>query len=235
MNARRVGDFLPAAVFAALGAALLGLAIPRTIAAWISLGAEPTMTRLETNRPTNVQQLGTCVAAYDGALRWKSSSVRFANLGTCEFSLALAAPTDTPQRAEWLARAEEHTKTALLLNPAESFAWARLAFIRASRGASARDVVAPLIVSLDTGPNIRALWRSRTRLMLRYAPFMTVDELLTVRHQLKTIWIYGPSERPHLLEMAHTLDRMPQLLWALRDEPEAMTELETMERNTRFP
>lgn len=235
MSVRRVRDLVPTAILATLGIALLGLAIPRTVAAWISLGAEPTMARLEANRPTTVQQLGQCVAAYDSALRWVSSPVRFANLGTCEFSLALATPTDTSQRADWLARAEEHTSKALILNPAETFAWTRLAFIRANRAAAARDVVAPLIMSLDTGPNVRALWRSRTRLILRYAPFMTVDDLLTVRHQLKTIWLYGPSERPYLLEMAHTLDRMPQLLWALRDEPEAMAELETMERNTRFP
>lgn len=225
---------VPFSLISLLGFALIGLAIPRTVAAWKAAEGRPALDRLEVNETPTAAQLATCIGAYTYALRWEQTSNRLFDLGSCEFATALAKPSDQ-ERGEWLKRAEESTVRGLLLNPAESFAWSRLAFIRQNRHVAARDVVTPLMMSLDTGPNMRDLWRGRSRLVLRYAPYMTPEELLTARFQLRTIWDYAPSERPQLLEAAHNLDRLSIVLWALRDDPEAMAELETMERNTRFP
>jgi hypothetical protein len=89
-------------------------------------------------------------------------------------------------------------------------------------------------MSLDTGPNLRALWHDRSRLLLLYAPQMQVDELFTVRHQLRTIWASAPKERPALVETAHTLNRVSTLAWSLGDDKAAMTELEKIERDKGF-
>ncbi len=218
-----------------LGLVLIVLAVPRTVAAWKGEQGRPALDKMEANKTPTAAELTTCVEAYTGSLRWVQASFRLFNLGTCEFAIALAKPLNDPGRSDWLMRAEQSTVRGLILDPANAFGWARLAFIRADRLAPGREVVAPLIMSLDTGPNARPLWRGRTRLMLLYTPSMTHDERLTVRYQLNTIWTYGPSERPNILEAAHTLNRLPLLMWALRDDPEAIAELETMERNTRFP
>lgn len=225
---------VPISLILLLGLALIVLAVPRTVAAWKGVQGLPALDKMKANETPTAAQLTTCVEAYTGSLRWVQASFRLFNLGTCEFEIALAKPLDDPERGEWLKRAEQSTFRGLVANPAETVGWSRLAFIRHNRHAAGRDVVAPLIMSLDTGPTMRPLWRGRTWLMLLYAPQMTVEELLTVRFQLKTIWTYGPSERPHLLEAAHNLDRLYMVLWALRDDPEAMAEFETMERNSRF-
>jgi hypothetical protein len=218
-----------------LGVSLLVLAVPRTVAAWTSLGVRPAMAKLEAGEPPTVEELTECVEAGEEALRWTRSSVRLGNLGSCEFALARAASTDASERAAWLARAEEHTQQSLIENPADGFAWTRLALMRRQRGAGAREICAALIMSLDMTPNARILWPLRSELLLFYAPFMTSDELVTMRHQFRTMWTYSPRHRPGLLEAAHRLNRREILTWALSDDREAMAEIEMMERQSRFP
>jgi hypothetical protein len=226
---------VPISLLLLLGFALVGLAVPRTVAAWKGTEGQPARDRLDVGQTPTAEQLTACIEANTRALRWELAANRLFNLGSCEYAVALAKPRQDRERGEWLQRAEQSTVRGLVLEPANPFAWSRLAFMRADRLAPGREVVAPLIMSLDTGPNMRQLWRGRTRLMMLYAPSMTPDELYTVRHQLNTIWTYGPSERPSVLEAAHALNRLPLLRWALGDDPEAMAELETMERNSRYP
>jgi hypothetical protein len=218
-----------------LGVSLLVLAVPRTVAAWTSLGARPAMAKLEAGDTPTAEELSECVEASEQAIRWTPSSVRLGNLGSCEFALARTASTASSERAAWLARAEEHTQQSLVEDPADGFAWTRLALIRRERGASAREISAALIMSVDTTPNARFLWPLRSELLLFYAPFMNRDELFTVRQQFRTMWTYSPKHRPGLVEAAHRLNRRDVLTWALSDDPEAMAEFEMMERQSRFP
>ena len=218
-----------------LGVTLLVLAIPRTVAAWAARGAEPSIAKLNRGVRPSRQDLTQCLEASQKALHWVGSARRWANLSRCELELARQAPRNSSVQFLWLARAEDHTKKSLLANPADGYAWLRLAVIHIDRGEEAPALLSPLMASVDTAPNRRLLWWDRAWMLLSYAPQMTPDELLILRHQLRTIWIYAPPYRPHLLESAHTLDRLNVLTWPLADEPEAMAELETMERNTRFP
>jgi hypothetical protein len=222
------------ALLCLLGAALVILAIPQTVAAWTTRRVERTIGKLNRDVRPSRDELLECVRAGQKAIDWVASAPRWGDLGRCEFALAGAARSRSAALT-WLARAEKHTRLGLLADGADAYAWVRLAAMRAARGAEAAAIVSPLMASLDVAPNTRPLWPFRTRLLLFYAPQMTPEELPVLRHQLRTIWTYGPSYRPHLLELAHTLYRLDVLTRALRDDPEAMAEFETMERNTRFP
>jgi hypothetical protein len=202
-----------------LGVTLLVLAIPRTVAAWAARDMEPSIAKLNRAVRPSRDELIECVKAGQEAVHWVGSARRWANLSRCELELARQAPRNSSVQFLWLARAEDHTKKSLLANPADGYAWLRLAVIRMARGAEAGAIVSPLMTSLDTAPNRRLLWWDRAWMLLSYAPQMTPDELLILRHQLRTIWIHAPSYRPHLLESAHTLDRLNVLTWALADEP----------------
>lgn len=223
------------ALLGLLGVSLLVLAIPRTVAAWAALDVEPPIAKLNRAVAPSRDELVECVKASQKALRWVGSARRWANLSRCELQLARQSPKGSPAQLLWLTRAEDHTREGLLANPADGYGWLRLAAIRVQRGAEAAAIVSPLMTSLDTAPNRRLLWWDRAWLLLSYAPQMTPEELLILRHQLRTIWTYAPAYRPYLLEFAHALDRLNVLTWALGDDPEAMDELNTMERNTRFP
>ena len=223
------------ALLCLLGVALLVLAIPRTVAAWAARDTEPAIIKLNRFVRPSRDELIECVKAGQKALRWARSATWWSNVGRCELELARQVPRNSPAQVLWLARAEEDTRKSLLANPADGYAWLRLAVVRMERGAEVASIVSPLITSLDTAPNRRLVWSDRAWMLLFYAPSMTPDELLILRHQLQTIWTYSPRDRPWLLNAAHNLDRMNILTWVLRDDPEAMAEFETMERNTRFP
>lgn len=219
----------------AAGLVLLGMATPRTLAAWSSLGAEPAMEKLRSGVPPTTGELADCVAASEKAIAWTPSAVRFANLGSCEFALARQAPADSANRNHWLDLAATHTEQSLHRDPTDGFTWLRLASIREMRGAAARDIIGLLIKSIEMTPNARPLWRSRSEMLLLYARLMTPDDAGTVRRHLHTIWTFSPPHRPILLEIAHRTNRMDFLLAALADDPEAIDELGMMERQTRFP
>jgi hypothetical protein len=217
------------------GVALLMLAVPRTVAAWASLGQQAAIIKIDRGETPTVEELNACVEAGERASRWIASATRSGDVGSCEYGLALGAPMGSAERAAWFARAEEHTQQSLIQNPADGFNWFRLALIRLQRGAGAREIVPLLITSLDTAPNARLLWPKRSEFLLFYAPQMNLDERLTARQQLRTIWTYSPAHRPRLLEAAYRLNRRDVLTWVLSDDPEAMAELRMMERQSRFP
>jgi hypothetical protein len=219
-----------------VGGALLVLAVPRTVAAWTALGARPAMAKLEYNRAASRQELIECVEAYEGAIQWTRSALRLTNLATCELALASMAVAGGPDRAMWLARAEEHLVQGLIDDPADGYAWTRLAIARSNRGAPGRDVTAALVMALDTTPNTRVLWASaRSELLMAYVPFFKLEELFTVRNQLWTIWTYSPERRPGLVEAAHRQKQLTLLKWSLARDNEATTQLETMERQFAAP
>lgn len=219
-----------------LGIALLVLAFPRTVAAWAALDAAPAMENISYNRPATPQELAACVEGYERSLQWVRSEARLANLASCELAIASAAPPGTPDRVKWLARAEQHLIEGLIDDPADGYAWTRLAVVRNLRGAPGREVAAALVMAIDTTPNTRLLWASaRSELLMIYMPFFKLEELYTVRHQLWTIWTYSPKSRPGLVDAAHRRMRMDLLRWALANDKEATAELDMMERQFSGP
>jgi hypothetical protein len=218
-----------------LGVALLVLSVPRTVAAWSSLEAQPAMGKLWHGEDPTPEELSACIEASQRALRWTESAERWGNLGSCEYARARQTSVDSPERANWLALAEKHTQESVIANPADGHGWYRLALIRQARGAAAREIVPPLIASLDVAPNARRMWRGRGEMLLFYAPMMKAEELTSTAQQLRTMWTYSPAHRPALLGQARRLGRRGVLIAALLSEPEALAELDMMERQSRFP
>src|SRR5690349_24419113 len=64
--------------------ALLVLAVPRTIAAWSSLEAQPVFDSLLRNRPVSDADLAAAIAAQERAVGWFASSRRLITLAPLE-------------------------------------------------------------------------------------------------------------------------------------------------------
>jgi hypothetical protein len=201
-----------------LGMALLGLAIPRTIAAWASLEALPTFEKLSVGKPPTEGDLIAAAAGLTRAVAAAPSGEKLVELGSVELLQALASGPDEAQRANLLARAERHLDEGLLANPIQAFGWLKLAEVRIARNAPGRDVAAALMHSIDVAPNLRIAWIPRTGLLLRYWRHLDADELPSFIAQLRTIWSATPAFRTQLIETAIAVDEMA-VVAAVVDEP----------------
>ena len=89
-----------------LGLVLIGLAVPRGIAAWIARDAQPALWKMGEEVPgtPTEDELQLCVDSLEQAIRWYSSGSWLANLGSCELEMARGKPAGSPDRKYWLAR-----------------------------------------------------------------------------------------------------------------------------------
>jgi hypothetical protein len=215
--------FLPTLALAA-SIALIGLAVPRTIAAWEAMTATATLEMLRMGSPVQAKDLAAGGAALRNALKWQSTAGRFTDLALLEMLEASDLPGASAAREQKLAEAEWHVTTGLAANPANPYAWFWLAIVKEMRDAPPRDVAAALVQSLDVGPNARNLWIPRAGMLLSYWRNLNVDELLAMRAHLHSIWIANNALRLPLLEAAVRAGQVPMLGWALGNDPEAELE-----------
>ena len=223
--------YLAVLVSGLLGAGLLVLAIPRTVAAWASLAAEPAIEKIQLGKTVSEAELEVGTAGLQRALAWTSSARRLTDLALLELVRAEGLGYLDHRRAKLLAEAEEHVTAGLMSNPANGFAWLRLAVIRELRGAHGREVASALAQSVDMAPNMRRLWIPRCGLILRYWGAFTEDELLSMRRQIRTIWSV-PGERTALLAVAMSSGHDVMIGWALADDPEAFLEFMRIRRSS---
>jgi hypothetical protein len=216
-----------------LGVALLALAIPRAIAA-VTFARQSTLNTMIHGGHPSAAELADAVAVTESALRWASPAQYLASLSLFEYELVLVSPSSDPDRATWIGRAEQHAIAAVRANPADGDTWVRLAFIRQARGASQRDILDPLITSLDVAPNRRQLWKPRMAMLMYYWAALKPNELPIVRHQIRTMW-NAPANRFFLYDTALTYYLMPRLKEILGGDPEAMEEIATFDRNMAYP
>ena len=212
-----------------LGVGLLWLGIPRTIAAWYSLGAEPALDKLQDGVAPLDEELATGAAALFDAIGWTLSARRLTDLALLELAQAERLSNPDPLRAEVLAVAEEHLTTGLWANPANGYAWFRLAIIRDQRGADGREIAIALAYSIDMAPNVRRLRIPRIELGLRYWEAMTEEELFSMRSQIRAVWTGGTErERRALLAAAKRSRQETMIGWALAEDPDAVSEYERL-------
>ncbi|MBN9089843.1 MAG: hypothetical protein J0J01_23265 [Reyranella sp.] len=223
-----------AALAFGLGVSLLALAVPRSITATTIASGPAGLSALLSGQRIALGELQESRDTLQKALRWDRPARYVANLSVVELELALAYPDDSPQHATWLTQAEERTIEALKANPADGRSWLRLAIIRSFRQAPSRDIVAPLMTSLDMSPNDHSLWRQRIGLLMYYWGDFSPDEVDIMRHQVRTMWD-DPRFRIVLLDAAMRYRVIGRLVGALTPDWEAIKELEAMQRAVAGP
>jgi hypothetical protein len=219
---------LPVVLIGTVGLALVALGIPRTIAAWYSAEAEPALQELRERVTLPAGELATAIVALQHSLLWSRSAHRLSDLSLLELAQARELlPTD-PQRNALLIQSERHLTESLITNPADGFAWLRLAVVREFLGAPRRDIAAPLIKSLDMAPNARALWLPRATMLFAYWLDLTSDELLAVKNHLQMVWLTDEKIRLPLLKAADRIGTRAFIGWALIGNDQALQEFDAM-------
>lgn len=211
-----------------VGAALVALGIPRTVGAWIGLPATPVIRQLLQGANPSPAELQEAIDVQRRSTAWDPAPRRLTDLAYLELSLAQRSLGEA--RARLLADAEAHVSEGLLRNPAEPFAWIRLALLRHMRGAEPRDIVVALMQSVDMGPNTNPIWLLRAQLLLTYSEALNEDERHRLGSQLRTIWTATPRShqelRKPLLTLAWLLGKLEVLEAALSDDPETRAQFE---------
>ncbi len=80
-------------------------------------------------------------------------------------------------------------KEALVRNPANSFAWARLAYARMVYNGPSRLVTMPLLQSIHSGPYEPSLLPSRIAMMLNTKPYWPEEMAAIFQQQVDRAWI----------------------------------------------
>ena len=209
---------------AALGAVLLALAVPRTLAAWDAVRAQPVMEILDR---ALADPLREAIADLRRSVARVPSAATLRDLGTLEFTLAQTMVRTDPERAVALAESERHLKESLAANPVDGIGWYRLAQVRQAVGGEARPVVAALLESVDMAPNFRPVLTPRTLGLIAYRPILTAEEQRVADGQLRTFWrVADPAGRKIVGDYLKTLPAARAAVEAaVRDDPQAAANL----------
>ena len=79
---------------------MLGLAIPRTVAAWAAVEAQPALLKMATGKKPSDVELAVAVAGLQRAVAWIPSGRRLTDLGLLEVEQAGRPPLGDPRRTE---------------------------------------------------------------------------------------------------------------------------------------
>ena len=165
-------ELMRLAIGLSLGLALIWLAVPRTVGAFLNLPGDPVLEAMQTGRPVSNEELHRFVLSRERSLKWVDDGRAWSDLGLAHLRLAELSGYDTFSGVGYLAASTEALKTGLSKSPANPYAWARLAYLGLRQEGEGIDAKEALIMSLFTGPFERSLVDSR------------IEYALVIWHQL---------------------------------------------------
>jgi hypothetical protein len=150
-------------IFAALSAFLLATAVPSLLAALIRLPSDATVESLSAGQAASQAELEALVVASAAARRFVPNPRYSTDIAAAHLRQAMVASAGSSDRNRLVTDAMTALRSGLAEQPANSFAWARLAQAMALVD---RDPAAPLPawrLSIDTAPAEPRLagWRAR--------------------------------------------------------------------------
>jgi hypothetical protein len=208
----------------ALGALILALAVPRTLAAfWLWLRA-PVMDLVIYQEPVSKTDLYGLIASRELALGWIDGSEANGDLAAALTVLASFERPEGEKERELLRRATAATEAGLARAPADPRGWTRLAYLRTLRAAAPDPRAAQaLALSLATGRYDEADFLAlRLHLMLLQGPLLPASARAEIGDQSRLLWQEAPGQ---LVELALEPGFPDIILAALADAPAVRSQL----------
>lgn len=205
-------------MLALLGAGLLALAVPRAVAALVSLPGGPVLARVQAMEPVGPEALDILVGAEDAALAWVDSGRRRTDRA---LALLLRARQEEAADNEFLVDSLAGLRSGLAHAPANSFAWTRLAYAETMLNGPSPSAAAALRMALITAPHEPRLLMVRLELCLRsWDHFGPADRAL-VGDQIRAAWRRAPDR---VMDLVHRTRRAAPVLEALRGSRDDIVE-----------
>jgi hypothetical protein len=206
----------------AIAAFLIVLALPRLVSSVIMLPVEPIMDALQAGRPVSDEDLQRFASRSAAARRFSSAGRLATDLAAAKLAQAERLPTRAQsERRELVEDAAALLEEGLAATPANSFAWARLAYARTVLEGPGAGAVDAWRMSVLTAPAETRLtvWRTRLGVAL-LAQFREGDRDLLDR-QIRFAWRSDP-ERLAAFAKSGGPETIQLIRIALLDEPGAL-------------
>jgi len=201
-----------------LGIALLWLATPRTMAAFMNLPGDPVLQAMQTDQPVTSDDLRGFIISRENALAWIDAGRTWTDLSLGYLRLAGQTEDDGTGATNYLELSAKALKTGLSKAPANPYAWARMSYLDLRLEGAGVDARNSLIFSLFTGPYERPLAESRVEYALAVWHELTVSQQALVQEQVVFL---DRFDRWSLLGLIRqNLDAQVIALTALANEPE---------------
>lgn len=172
---------------------LVALGIPALLAAVLLLPGDPASESLRAKRPVSAEALRTAIASREDALVWRTDGRVLVDVGTLRVALAINVGERTDEGRQQLRRAEEDLIVGLASMPANTFAWAQLAVVRASLYGIGSEPVGAVLMSLESGRFSFEMTRARLGLALDLWNRLGPHGQAKVDDQLQLMWRYDPG------------------------------------------
>lgn len=189
-----VKNRLVAGVTSLVAIALLVLAVPRTISAFVTIPSGPVMIKLQLLQPVVSEELDTLIGSQRRALNWDSRGRTRTDLGLAHLLMADQRPRDDFRWRENMDEAIESLREGLALAPANPYAWTRLAYAETQLNGWSPASIAALRLAFITAPYEPRLALSRLRLSFLAWPHMAPEDRRLVFQQIRHTWNNSPRE-----------------------------------------
>ncbi len=214
-----------AAVVALLaGVALLGLAVPRVVAAGLVLPHETLVARLAAGESLVLPELAPAIRAHEAALDWHASARLYQRLGQLRLAAARATTLEAERRRLREAAARAH-EAAVARNPALGYAWFQLAVLRLELDGPGPAFARAFARSVAVAPAAPAPLFARVRLGLGAWPRLDPDSRRLLGAQVALAAEIDPQR---LLETVSGANRRALLRRLLAERPDLLARLDAL-------
>lgn len=159
---RRLGVAATCLLFAGLASFLLAAGVPRLLAAVVLLPGDPPLADIEDGKASDEASLKVIIDSRLDALRFAADPRIYTDIALAKILLADQSPSGNPEREVLMGQAIDQLRLGLAGAPANSFAWARLAYAlrqRPTPGMSELDAWRLSIATAPADPKLVA-WRA---------------------------------------------------------------------------
>jgi hypothetical protein len=214
---------ITAATSVIVAAALLILAVPRTISALAMAPAAPVLRKLQYFHPIEDGDLHTLVDFQKRGLVWKDDGRTWTDLGLAQLLTAERLASEDPNYRPLIETAIASIRNGLALEPANPYPWTRLAYGEALLRGWSPLALASLRMAVLTAPYEPRLSLARLRLLFLAWPALGEPDRLLVLQQVRFTWKDNPQE---LVKLAVTMDKINVVRAALLRSPEELKKFE---------
>lgn len=214
------------------GASLLLLSLPVARGAWEAQKADAVMTDLRRGHPLDPGEVRSGIAAFDRAIAADASAGRYLDrselLGGAGFMADLKVPD--AERTAWLGRARTDLEKGLANAPARGVDWLRLAALIDVQDGASREMLPPLLLSIEYAALIPQTWAPRLRVILDGWPYLDKPQKARISEYMRQSWRAAEDRRFFARAIRSPADELI-IRYFLRNEPDAQKELTDLIRH----
>lgn len=195
-------------------------------AAWNAQKADGVVTKLRRGQTMTVSEVSAGIVALNRAVTADPVGGRYLQRSELEGGAALTVPLNISLafRTVWLNSTKVDLELGLATAPARSIDWLRLAAARQGLDGPSHEVIAPLLMSIQTGPWIGPMWPIRLRLIVDNWGYFTDAQKAEMQAYVAEMWKHAADKRFFAIDMNNPVDELI-IRNLLRDQPGAQEAL----------